>query len=73
MINTVIGILQEIQAKRTVDKLTLITQPYVRVLRDDKLEKQEYTKIVLDDVLFLESGDQIPADCKIVENQNLEV
>lgn len=68
-----IGILQEIQAKRTVDKLTLITQPYVRVLRDDKLEKQEYTKIVLDDVLFLESGDQIPADCKIVENQNLEV
>ncbi len=68
VINTVIGIVQEIQAKKTVDKLTLITQPYVHVVRDEKLEKIEYTKIVLDDVLFLESGDQIPVDCKILEN-----
>lgn len=73
VINTVIGIVQEVQAKRTVDKLTLITQPYVHAVRDEKLEKIEYTKIVLDDVLFLKSGDQIPVDCKILENQQIEI
>ena len=66
IINTIIGITQEVRAKRTVDKLSLISQPMARVLRDGKEEKIAFEKIVKDDVIILRTGDQVPSDSEIL-------
>lgn len=65
-LNTVIAIIQECKAKHTVEKLSLITAPQISVLRNGKLEKINSTSIVLDDIIYLETGNQIPTDCVVV-------
>lgn len=64
--NTIIGIVQEVRSKRAVDKLSIITSNEISVLRDGKKQTIKNEEIVLDDVIFLKRGDQIPADCCIV-------
>jgi len=60
--NTVIGIFQEIRAKRAVDKLTLVAVQQVRTIRDGKLQKIRSSKLVRDDIVEFFAGDQICAD-----------
>lgn len=72
IINTCIGIVQEIKAKKTVDKLSLISQPHVTVIRDKNPQEIVFEKIVLDDILILKSGRQIPSDAQVVKGE-LEV
>lgn len=69
ILNTIIGIVQEIKAKRTVDKLTLMTEPQVAVLREGQETVVPVEQIVLDDILMLSPGKQIPADGSVVEGQ----
>ncbi len=64
--NTAIAIFQEIRSKRTVEKLSLITAPKITVVRGGKEEEIFSNEIVLDDVLVLSTGNQIPADCVIL-------
>ena len=71
-INTVIGIIQEIRAKKTIDKLAILTESKTVVLREGKKWKISTEKLVLDDLIFLKAGEQVPADAKILEG-NLEV
>ena len=71
-LNTVIGIVQEIKAKKTIDKLRLVTTQSVRVRRDKKNCTLPTEELVLDDIYFLKNGDQIPTDSLIREG-NLEV
>ena len=61
-INTVIGIVQEIRAKRAVDKLTLVAERPVLVVRDGKKQEIPPEKIVQDDIAEFSQGDTIPAD-----------
>ena len=61
-INTVIGIVQEIRAKRAVDKLTLVAAQTVRVIRDGKKAEVRTDDLVRDDIVEFRSGDQICAD-----------
>lgn len=70
--NSVIGIFQEIRAKKTVDKLNLISSNSAKVIREGKKGKTKIEKIVLDDIVFFESGNQIVADSIILEG-NCEV
>ncbi len=67
IINTIAGIYQEIKAKRTLDRLAIITTSKVEVIRDDVLQKISIDEIVLDDYLVLYTGCQIPADSTLVE------
>lgn len=53
--------------------MTIITQPKVEVIREGINEVIDYDKIVLDDVIVLKSGDQVPVDCKLIECLGLEV
>lgn len=71
-INTVIGIIQEIRAKKTIDKLAILTESKTVVLREGKKWKISTEKLVVDDLIFLKAGEQVPADAKILEG-NLEV
>lgn len=71
-INTVIGIIQEIRAKKTIDKLAILTESKTVVLREGKKWKISTEKLVVDDLIFLKAGEQVPADAKILEG-SLEV
>ena len=70
--NLIIGIFQEIRAKRTLDKLALITEPYVSVLREGEILQLHMQEIVLDDIIFLQTGSQICADAIVIDGK-LEV
>ena len=67
--NTIIGIVQEIRSKQSVDKLTILTASKVSVLRDGVLTEVSKDELVLDDVIHLSRGSQIPADCQLLEGE----
>lgn len=67
VINTVIGIIQEIRAKKTIDQLAILTESKTVVLREGKKWTISTEKLVLDDIIFLKTGDQIPADARVLE------
>ncbi|HEY5556653.1 HAD-IC family P-type ATPase [Acetobacterium sp.] len=69
IINTIIGIVQEIKAKKTIDKLSLISQPRTTVLRDGIRQVINFESIVLDDVLILTPGKQIPSDGIVIRGE----
>ena len=70
--NTTIGIVQEIRAKKVIDKLAIMTQNTAIVVRDEKKWTIATDKLVVDDVILLKNGDQVPADCEMLEG-SLEV
>ena len=67
--NTIIGSFQGIRAKRTIDKLSLISAPKVTVLRDGALQTIAVSEIVLDDVMHLSNGQQICADAIVCDGE----
>lgn len=67
--NTGIAIYQEIRSKKTVEKLSLITTPKAKVIRNGKEIDLLLEKIVLDDILVLAIGSQVPADCVLLEGK----
>ncbi|MBQ3099948.1 MAG: HAD-IC family P-type ATPase [Clostridia bacterium] len=69
VINTVIGILQEIKSKNTLDKLSLLTAPTATVLRENALYKIPVDELVIDDIVSLTSGSQICADAVVVNGE----
>lgn len=64
--NIAIGIFQEIRAKRTIDKLSIISSVKVKVIRDGRVQEIGVNDIVLDDILELSNGNQIPSDCILI-------
>lgn len=74
VVNTLIGTIQECKSRAAIKKLKLLTQNMSTVIRDGGRQYEiPSTQIVLDDILVLSSGEQIPADCVILENKVLEV
>lgn len=73
IVNTSIGIYQEVKAKKTIDSLTLLSRMKVQVLRNGQEIEIAQEEIVLDDILVLQTGDQICSDSRIVEETGLEV
>ncbi len=65
--NLLIGVTQEIRAKRMVDKLTILTQKEVTVIRASGEIKIPPSELVADDLMRLSHGDQVPADAVIVD------
>lgn len=65
--NTAIAIIQEIRAKITIEKLSLVTAPLVKTIREGKEVMVASDQLLLDDIIVLTNGNQIPSDCKIVE------
>ena len=72
IINTLIGIAQEIRAKKTIDKLAILTARKSVVIREGQKWTVPTEELVLDDVVCLKTGDQVPADARILEG-SLEV
>jgi cation-transporting P-type ATPase E len=70
--NITIGIIQEIRAKKTIDKLSLLSAPTAIVIRDSDEFEIAIQDVVIDDILFLSSGKQIPADA-VIRQGTIEV
>jgi cation-transporting ATPase E len=71
--NSMVGIVQEIRAKRTLDRLTLLTAPRARALRDGQVRDLSVGEVVLDDVLDVFAGSQIVVDGRVVTSDGLEI
>src|SRR3954463_10782261 len=71
--NAAIGIIQELRAKRTLDQLAVLNAPRARVVRDGELAEIAVEQVVLDDLLDLRTGDQIPCDGVLRAEVGLEV
>ena len=67
VINTIVGIYQEIKAKRYLDQMTLLHAPQSTVIRNGKQEKIASDDLVEEDIIILKTGNQIVADARIVE------
>lgn len=67
--NTAISIIQEINSKKAVDKLSILAQAKVNCIRDGEKQEIGINSIVLDDLLMLETGNQIVADSIILEGE----
>ena len=65
--NVAIGIIQEIRSKLSIDKLSILAKNTVKVIRDGETVEIPVQEIVLDDVIILDLGSQVPADCILAE------
>ncbi len=71
--NAAIGIVQELRAKHTLDRLTLLTAPKAHVVRDGETRELPVSQVVQDDVLDLVAGSQIVVDGEVVHTDGLEI
>ncbi|HFR3596479.1 TPA: cation-translocating P-type ATPase [Streptococcus suis] len=67
VLNAVSGMLTEWRARRMIDKLNLMNKDFIRVVRDSKTLSLAPEDIVLDDVLLLSAGEQVPSDAIVLE------
>ena len=67
LINTAVSVVLEIRAKLKLDKLSILSSPTAKVVRNGKKMEIDTKEIVIDDILLLSAGQQVPADCIAVE------
>lgn len=65
--NTVIGIVQELRAKKTLEKMSLLNAPHADVIRNGEITQIATEKLVKDDVILLTAGKQICADAVVID------
>ena len=71
--NSVIGIIQEIKARRTLNNLSVLTKPHATVLRDGVEHEIPAQAVVPDDVLCLKPGNQVVVDGEVIKSEGLEI
>ena len=67
VLNAFTGMMTELRARRMVDKLNLMNQDQIRVVRDGQLVSIDPKDIVLDDIMLLSAGEQVPSDAVVVD------
>ncbi len=65
--NTCIGIVQEIHSKKVLDRLSIVSAPKIKALRNGKIQILSSEELVRDDICIFEAGSQIPADAVVLE------
>jgi len=73
VLNTVIGVVQELRARRALDRLTVLNAPVAHAIRDGRAQDLPVDAVVEDDLLELRPGDQIVADGTVLTSGGLEV
>ena len=71
--NAIIGCVQEFRAKAALDRLALLNAPHARVRRDGAEAEIAPADVVLDDLLVLRAGDQVPADAEVIGGRGLQI
>lgn len=73
ILNGILGFVQEYKAEKAIAALKKMTISTIRVIRDGFEQKIDSKLLVPGDVIFLEEGDKIPADCEVIESLHFEV
>ena len=73
LLNTATGTLAEIRAKRALDRLAVLETPRAVVLRDGAEKEVTVGEVVIDDVVRLSAGQQVPADGEVITSDGLEI
>lgn len=73
IVNTILGIVQESKAENAINSLMEMTKATSKVIRDGVIQNIKSEDLVVGDVIVLEAGDAIPADCRILESFSLKV
>ncbi|AYD90866.1 HAD family hydrolase [Actinomyces sp. 2119] len=73
LLNTSTGTVAEIRAKRALDRLAVLETPHTTVVRDGEQQEVPVAQVVLDDVVRLRSGEQVPADGTVLSCEGLEI
>ena len=69
IINVLIGIIQEIHGRNLVKKLSILTSAKCKIIRNGKENEIDINEIVLDDIVILSQGDQIPSDAFVLDGE----
>lgn len=73
IVNSLIGVIQEVKAKNIIEKLSVISEANCNVVRNRVLKKIGIEEIVKDDIIYIKSGDQILADGVLSEGNEIEI
>lgn len=73
IVNTILGMVQESKAEHAIDSLMEMTKATSKVIRDGAIQNIKSEELVVGDVIVLEAGDAIPADCRILEAFSMKV
>ena len=73
ILNAIMGLVQEERAEKSIESLKKMTPEMAKVLRDGKIEEINAEKLVPGDIIELEDGKYVPADCRIIESYNLKI
>jgi magnesium-transporting ATPase (P-type) len=73
LLNGIIGFSQEFRANKAMQALQSLTSNYARVRRDGQVRQLKSTEIVPGDVLILEAGDRVDADCRLIQCKELRI
>ncbi|MCL2456980.1 MAG: HAD-IC family P-type ATPase, partial [Defluviitaleaceae bacterium] len=73
LVNVIISITQENRADNALAELKNMSAPKAKVKRDGQIEKIDAENVVVGDIIFLDAGDYVPADLKIIESMNLKI
>ena len=73
VVNSTIGIIQELRAKRVLRQLELMSAPKARLLKDGNVVEVGYDELKIGDEILIKAGDELPADAKVIESKGLEL
>lgn len=73
ILNAVLGFIQEYRAERSLEEIKKLASPYARVLREGKKLSIRAEELLTGDIIFIETGDRIPADVRLLESSSLEI
>ena len=73
ILNAIMGVIQEAKAEKSIEALQQMTPPKAKVLRDGVTTEINAEELVPGDIIILEAGNYVPADCRLLESFNLKI
>jgi P-type Ca2+ transporter type 2C len=73
IMNAILGFIQEFKTEKSLEALKELTAPTAKVMRDGKLQVINAENVTIGDIIILESGDRVPADCYVVDGEGIMV
>ena len=73
IVNAVIGVFQEAKAEKSLNALEKLSAPHCKVIRDGETRIIESRELVVGDIVIIETGDNVPADLRLIESVNLKI
>ncbi len=71
--NAIMGLVQEEKAEKSLEALKKMSAPNAKVRRNGKIQEIEASKVVPGDIIMLEAGNYVPADCRLIDSYNLQI